>query len=85
MTAKKQERRGVGGRPSYFRGKSASPESGNAGKVPAKRTLNLTWKGNDILDQRRQKLGVSVNEFIEGLIRKHGKTLTIADIESVAD
>jgi hypothetical protein len=75
----------LGGKPSYFRGKSASPQSGNAGSVPRPRTFNFTWKGNKILDSNRERLGLSVNEFLEALTRLHGPTLTLEDVKRVAD
>lgn len=94
MTAKKKnsirktipsKEPGIGGRPSLFRGKSASPESGNASKVPQKRSLYLTHRGSSLLDQHRERLGVSVNEFVEGLIRKYGPSVSMSDLRSVAD
>jgi hypothetical protein len=77
-------RRENSGRPSLFRGKSASSLDPMYGDVPSKLSLRLTRRGLTLLDAAVKRCKISRNDFMEGLIRVYGRTVTREEIEHEA-
>jgi hypothetical protein len=86
-------RREGSGRHTFFKGKSSKAENPLYGETPPPQQLLLSWKGWNIMEKNRERATkalrkvtgkpnarISRSVFVEGLIRKHGHTLTLADI-----
>jgi hypothetical protein len=90
-------RREGSGRPSLFRGKSASADKPMFKHIVPPTTINITADARKILDDKsaeltreykqntkNKKARVSRNVIMEALLRKHGEKLTLGDITRLA-
>jgi hypothetical protein len=74
-------RREGSGRPTYFRGKSASSDDPMYRDVPAALCINMTRKGRTIVERQSEAIGVSMNVLMEALVWLYGRRVTKADVE----